>query len=90
MSNLDTCMACRFASCSGACHCTVDAEKRAVETLAALHACPKEKFTARGLGDTVARLVAPIAATLGKKGCGGCAKRQAALNKVLPYRESAD
>ena len=43
-----------------------------------------------GLGDAVAALANPIAraldATLGTKivGCGGCAQRQAALNKLLP------
>jgi len=45
----------------------------------------------RGLGDVVALVANPIAramdATLGTKivGCGGCAKRQAALNKALPF-----
>ncbi len=43
-----------------------------------------------GLGDAVAALANPIAkaidAVVGTKivGCGGCAQRQAALNKMLP------
>lgn len=35
----------------------------------------------RGLGDTVARLTAAV----GIKPCGGCKKRQAALNALVPY-----
>jgi len=36
----------------------------------------------RGLGDTIAKATRAV----GIKPCGGCKKRQAALNKLLPYR----
>ena len=36
----------------------------------------------RGLGDTVAKV---IHAVTGIKPCGGCRKRQAALNRLMPY-----
>jgi len=36
----------------------------------------------RGLGDTIAKATKAI----GIKPCGGCKKRQAALNKLLPYK----
>jgi hypothetical protein len=54
--------------------------------------CPKErgakvwgwKQPSRGLGDTVAKLIKAV--TLGKvPPCRKCNKRQAALNKLLPY-----
>lgn len=35
----------------------------------------------RGIGDTIAKATAAI----GIKKCGGCGKRQKALNKLLPY-----
>jgi hypothetical protein len=39
----------------------------------------------RGLGDTIARAIQAV--TLGTvKPCGGCKKRQEALNKLVPYR----
>ena len=37
----------------------------------------------RGLGDTVAKI---IHAVTGIKPCGGCQKRRAALNRLMPYR----
>lgn len=45
--------------------------------------CPLEKWTreSRGLGDTIAKLTKAV----GIKPCGGCRKRQAALNAVVPY-----
>lgn len=36
----------------------------------------------RGLGDTVAKITSAV----GIKPCGGCKKRQAALNRLVPYR----
>ena len=83
---LDTCLACRFASCTGTCLCTADPERRGVEVLVELHACPKEKFPARGAGDVVAK----VTNALGIKKCGGCAKRQKALNRLLPARPPAE
>lgn len=47
-------------------------------------ACLGLKMPDRGLGDTVARVI--HAATLGTvTPCGGCQKRQEALNKLVPY-----
>lgn len=46
----------------------------------------------RGLGDVVALIANPIAKTLDAvaqtniSGCGGCAQRQAALNKAVPFQ----
>lgn len=37
-----------------------------------------------GLGDTVEK----IARAVGLKPCGGCKKRQQALNKLVPYKEA--
>jgi hypothetical protein len=50
--------------------------------------CPTKPWgwtpPSRGLGDTVAKVIKAV--TLGKaKECGGCAKRRAAWNKLLPY-----
>jgi len=43
----------------------------------------------RGLGDTIKKIINK--ATLGKvKQCGGCKKRQAALNKLMPYKGGND
>lgn len=36
----------------------------------------------RGLGDTIAKITTAI----GIKPCGGCKDRQAALNKLVPYK----
>ena len=36
-----------------------------------------------GLGDTIAKATKAI----GIKPCGGCKKRQAALNKLVPYKK---
>ena len=43
----------------------------------------------RGLGDTIAAAVHPVAIALGLQDCGGCARRQALANTILPYK-SAD
>tara|TARA_R100001530_G_scaffold117097_1_gene84262 strand:+ start:1026 stop:1334 length:309 start_codon:yes stop_codon:yes gene_type:complete len=43
----------------------------------------------QGLGDTIKKMIDK--ATLGKvKPCGGCKKRQAALNKMMPYKGDKD
>jgi hypothetical protein len=43
----------------------------------------------RGLGDTVSKVIKAV--TLGTvKECGGCARRRAALNKLLPYSSSGE
>lgn len=40
----------------------------------------------RGLGDTIKKLIERV--TKGKvKPCGGCKKRQEALNKLMPYKD---
>jgi len=44
---------------------------------------PKES---RGLGDTVAKAIHTVTGGLVKP-CGGCKKRQEALNNLLPYRD---
>ena len=43
----------------------------------------------RGLGDTVAKLAAPVAELFGIGDDCGCAERQAKLNELFPYK-SAD
>lgn len=42
--------------------------------------CPAAK--SRGLGDTIAK----ITHKLGLRKCGGCKRRQAKLNELIPYR----
>ena len=39
----------------------------------------------RGLGDTIKK----ITNKMGIKQCGGCKKRQAALNKLFPYKDKS-
>jgi hypothetical protein len=57
-------------------------EKFRTAVAEAAPAQPKQK--SRGLGDTIARLTKAV----GIKPCGGCKSRQAALNKLVPYRPS--
>jgi len=40
----------------------------------------------RGLGDTVENIIRAVG--IKKKGCSGCAKRKALLNKLVPYGKS--
>ena len=56
---------------------------------------PIPKVSARkyaGLGDVVAAVAQPVARTIDAvagtniAGCGGCAKRQALLNGVVPFK----
>ena len=44
---------------------------------------PRDPDKSRGLGDTVAKLTKAV----GIKPCGGCAKRQAKLNNLVPYKQ---
>lgn len=47
--------------------------------------CPLDKpWASRGLGDTIAKATKAI----GIKPCGGCKKRQAKLNKLIPYKDA--
>lgn len=41
-----------------------------------------KKNKSKGLGDTVAKITRAV----GIKPCGGCKKRQAKLNKLIPYK----
>jgi hypothetical protein len=43
-----------------------------------------EGTKSKGVGDTVAKMLYPIAKHVAK-GCGGCGKRADALNKAIPY-----
>jgi len=46
--------------------------------------CDKEPTLARGLGDTLARVIHDYT---GVKPCDGCKKRQETLNKWIPYKK---
>ena len=47
--------------------------------------CPKGKpWISEGLGDTIAK----VTDALHIPKCGGCKKRQAKLNKLVPYKKS--
>ena len=49
---------------------------------------PVAPTKSRGLGDTVAKAIHAV--SRGKiKPCGGCKKRQAKLNKLVPYKQAA-
>jgi len=39
----------------------------------------------KGFGDTIAKAIKAVAPSLEE--CGGCAKRRAALNRLIPYKE---
>lgn len=46
--------------------------------------CTKRRdWNSEGLGDTIAKLTKKA----GFKQCGGCKKRQATLNKLIPYKK---
>lgn len=57
-----------------------DPERRRVLSVKAHRTCRNSR--SRGLGDTIAKTTKRI----GIKPCGGCKKRQAALNRMFPYR----
>ncbi len=46
----------------------------------------KKIFTPKpvALGDALEKVFKPIAKVVGKTGCGGCRRRQAKLNKLVP------
>ena len=46
--------------------------------------CGKEHTLARGIGDTLARVIHDYT---GIKPCSGCKDRQATLNRWLPYKK---
>lgn len=52
-----------------------------------LRVCPEYDGPARGAGDALAKAIHTLTAGLVKP-CGGCRKRQAALNAALPIRQS--
>lgn len=46
------------------------------------HGVTERNLPSRGLGDTIAKVTSAV----GIKPCGGCKKRQAKLNKRVPYK----
>ena len=60
--------------------CRSDADWRERVTGVRDFDCPHGVST--GLGDTIAKLTKSV----GIKPCGGCKKRQAALNNLVPYK----
>jgi hypothetical protein len=60
--------------------CTVD-RSGSVTVEAHEHRDPRKS---RGLGDTIAKATKAV----GIKPCGGCKKRQAKLNKLIPYKDA--
>ena len=67
--------------------CRTDADWRERVTGVAEFDCPhgvtEANIPSRGLGDTIAKLTSKV----GIKPCGGCAKRKAALNNIIPYKK---
>jgi hypothetical protein len=47
------------------------------------HGVTAGSLPSRGLGDTIAKATKAV----GIKPCGGCKKRQAILNKIVPYKK---
>jgi hypothetical protein len=63
------------------------ANGKTIQANAEADECPHptgRKFESRGVGDTVAKIIQTVTK---KAPCGGCAKRRAALNKILPYKK---
>jgi len=59
-------------------------ERQGIKSVEIDFECPKGKpWKSRGLGDTIAKLTSKV----GIKPCGGCAKRKAALNNIIPYKK---
>jgi hypothetical protein len=54
--------------------------------------CPEYRGSLRGLGDVVASVTRAtgVEAVAKLVGCGGCAKRQAALNAALPFTDESE
>ena len=61
-----------------------DAMSKSKSKLAEFHDEKPEEKGMSGLGDLVSKT---IKATTGIEGCGGCKKRQAALNKWVPFHK---
>lgn len=47
---------------------------------------PSNKRKSKGLGDTVEKLLKPIAKALKLENCSPCKRRKNRLNKAFPYR----
>ena len=80
----------RSAHCHTRAHCATcrtDADWRervtGVRDFDCPHGVTADNLPSRGLGDTIAKATKAV----GIKPCGGCKKRQAALNKIFPYKE---
>jgi hypothetical protein len=98
-NNFAACLACEFAERRDGKDrgCTLDGVR--LVTHAVKGDCPKgfhqpiatiaprgnvvQASRPRGLGDVVAR----IASAVGIKRCGGCRKRQEALNRAVPFKQ---
>lgn len=54
--------------------------------------CSEYRGSARGLGDVVASVtrLTGVEAIAKRVGCGGCAKRQAALNAAVPFTDETE
>lgn len=90
-------------NCTSALHCRVCRDRKGGQSWREMIArhfdtdgtdwpCPKGRawgyVPSRGLGDTVARFIKRV--TFGRvKPCGGCRKRQRALNRLVPYPKGA-
>lgn len=66
----------------GACYQALLAKYRAKPAII----MPVAVQRSRGVGDTIARITTAV----GIKPCGGCAKRQAALNKMFSYKQPGE
>lgn len=61
-----------------------DSQRAGHSPVTSLDKRAREPKKSRGLGDTIAKLTKAV----GIKSCGGCKKRQEALNKLVPYKPS--
>ena len=82
----------RQKKCAGPCVCTISG-KDIIEHAAAWE-CPRELFPARGLGDTVAKVlhwlrVDKLVKAILRKRCR-CDERRAAMNEAVPYSLPAE
>ncbi len=68
---------------------TFDRDSECFKKLLEAKEADKPKIDAapsRGLGDTIAKITSAV----GIKPCGGCAKRRAILNKIVPYKQTGE
>jgi len=75
-----------YGVCMGCEHCisvSVSAPTMSEKPERRPHIDPAPRLS-RGLGDTIAKATKAIGITP----CGGCKQRQAALNKLIPYKDS--